>query len=365
MSIYLNAVYMASSIQLSLRFLFFALLICGVQACSSGTQDIDLDAIPLELSVQRMDRDMAKAAEKYKSGPVDSVAIYKEFFALHKPFITDWMFMGHDEVATDSVLTVAMHLFMNDSHGRDLLDSVARRLGPEFDPKPELTSLFKRYKHHFPDRPTPVVVTYVDGYPPTAQQGIDQVFISPRFLGIGLHYFLGPDFKFYPPDLPKYIRRRCTPEHLPSVVAHKIAEVSVPEPDLTQSPVLVDHVIAAGIRMYVVDKLLGPTTPDSLKLFYTTTQQEWADYYEGMAFKDMIAELYSSDAATIRRYLDDSPFTSQLNRESAPRLGQFLGWKIVQKFMNDRRDLTTKDLVGRTDYQTIFKEAKYRPETRE
>ena len=296
---------------------------------------------------------------------MDSSVVYKKHFAQNRAFLTDWMFGGDDRIATDSVLTIVMHEFIKDPHGRALLDSTAKRLPAGYDPTPELTDFFKRFHCYFPQKAIPAVVTYVDGYPPTMQQGIDQVFISPRFLGIGLHYFLGPDFKFYPSDMPKYIRRRCTPEHLPAHVAHKIAETMVHEPDLTKNPVLIDYVIHQGFRLTLVDKLLGPAVPDSIKLFYTTSQMEWANYYEGKAYKDMMVDLYELDAQLLRRYLDDSPFTSQLNRESAPRLGQFLGWKIVKQYMADHPGERLEDLIKRTDYKTIFQEANYRPEPRE
>ena len=341
------------------------LMMLALQGCSDKVQDIPLDDIQIDLKVMRMEQDMLHASEAYRAGtPVDSVASYLKYFAPHRPFIADWMFMGQDQIATDSVVTVVMHEFISDRHGRDLLDSVQSKLG-DYDPVPPLIELFKRYHHHFPSKSLPIVVTYVDGYPPTAESGLDQVFISPRFLGIGMHYFLGPEFAYYPPDLPKYIRRRCNTLHLPSVVAHKIAEVTVPDPDLAANPVLIDFVISAGIKQYMIDQLLGPQVSDSLKLFYTTEQIEWADYYEGKAFKDMMPDFYEIEATKLRRYLEDSPFTSQLNRGSAPRLGQYLGYKIVQKFMKEHPEVTLEELVKRTDYQKIFQAAKYRPQARE
>jgi hypothetical protein len=351
------------------RFIHFAslLLFGGLLAlapgCSDGPADeVPLDDVVIDLRVARLDQDMAAAAPAYRSGKsLDSSAIYQQHFAAHSAFLADWMFGGDSRIATDSVLTVVMHEFMRDSHGLALIDSVGQLLPSAYDPKAQLEELFKRFHFYFPDKALPTVVTFVDGYPQTMQQGIDQVFISPRFLGIGLHYFLGPNFKFYPADMPKYIRRRCTTEHLPALVAHKIAETMVPDPDLTQNPVLIDFVVAQGIRMTVVDKLLGPAVQDSIKLFYTTDQIAWADYYQAKAYKDLMGELYEIDAQLLRRYMDDSPFTSQLNRESAPRLGQYLGWKIVGEYLQKKPETTLPDLIKTKDYRRVFQESGYRP----
>lgn len=347
-----------------LAFLFVLALGTG---CRSGAADeVPLDDIVIDLKVARMDQDMLAAAPAYRAGKaLDSSVVYKEHFAAHRAFMADWMFGGDDRIATDSVLTIVMHTFLRDSHGLALLDSVARRLPSGYDPKAQLTELFKRFHFYFPEKALPTVVTYVDGYPPTMQQGIDQVFISPRYLGIGLHYFLGPDFKFYPADMPKYIRRRCTTAHLPALVAHKIAETMVPDPDLSKNPALIDYVVQQGIRMTVVDKLLGPAVPDSIKLFYTTEQIEWADYYQAKAYKDMLNDLYQLDAELLRRYMDDSPFTSQLNRDSAPRLGQYLGWKIVSAYLQKQPATTLPDLIKVQDYRRVFQESGYRPKQAE
>jgi hypothetical protein len=338
-------------------------LLAFAVGCNGGKVDeVPIDDVVIDLKVARLDTDMQAAAPAYKTGQaVDSSQVYRQHFAAHRAFLSDWMFGGDDRIATDSVLTIVMHEFLRDSHGLALLDSVDKRLPAGYDPRTQLEPLFKRFHFYFPEKALPVVVTYVDGYPGTMQQGIDQVFISPRFLGIGLHYLVGPDFKFYPADMPMYIRRRCTIDYLPTLVAHKIAESMVPDPDLSKNPVLVDFVVQQGIRMALVDKLLGPEVPDSIKLFYTAEQMEWADYYQGKAYKDLMGDLYKLDPQLLRRYMDDSPFTSQLNRESAPRLGQFLGWKIVTEYLKKKPNITLPELVKEVDYKRVFKESGYRP----
>lgn len=329
--------------------------------CKGGEQDIDLDAVAIDLQVTRLDNALYDATKTLaQDSGIAAKALFDKHFTSSKGFITDWMFGGNDSVATDSLIGDAMSQFAGDPHGVVLLDTIHEVLGG-FDLKAAVEPPLKRYKFYFPNRPTPQVVGYVDGYPRTAQAGLDQVFISPNYLGIGLHYFMGPDFQYYPIDLPRYIRRRCTPEHIPALVAHKIADVIIPEPDLSQNPVLVDYVICEGIKLYLVDKLLGPEVNDTLKLFYDATQIDWANLYEGRIYKDLVVDLYSADAELQRRYVDDSPFTSQLNRSSAPRLGQFIGWRIVRAYMQKHPDTGLDALVEMRDYQKIFKDSGYRP----
>jgi hypothetical protein len=345
----------------------FFLGICGLMlvlafaGCGVSNEDVPLDEVNLDLQVVRLDEELYQSGLALKKdSTIGAEALFQEYFQDAKGFVTDWMFGGNDSIATDSLIGDAMALFSSDPYGQHLLDTVHEVLGG-VNLKAALENPLKRYKFYFPSKSTPTVVAFVDGYPRTAQAGLDQIFISPRYLGIGMHYFMGPSFQYYPVDLPRYIRRRCTPEHIPALVIHKMSDLIVPEPDLGKNPVLVDYVIREGIRMVFVDKLLGPEVHDSLKIFYEASQLDWANLYEGRIYKDLVTDLYSADAALQRRYVDDSPFTSQLNRGSAPRLGQFIGWRIVKEYMRKFPDTTLEDLVAMNDYQKIFKDSGYRP----
>lgn len=336
-------------------------VVIGMTGCGDSEQDVPLDDVQIDLKIVRLDEAMHACAQAfYQDSTLEPQTAFKRYFQESKGFVTDWMFGGNDSIATDSMIGEAMMAFVGDPHGRDLVDSIHKVLGG-LDVKAMLEPPLKRYKYYFPTKEIPTVVAYADGYPRTAQAGLDQVFISPKFLGVGMHYFMGPHFQYYPEDLPKYIRRRCTPDHLPALVVHKIADLTVPEPDLGKNPVLIDYVIREGIRLEFVDKLLGPDVPDTLKIFYDATQMDWANLYEGRVYRDLVKDLYSADAVLQRRYVDDSPFTSQLNRASAPRLGQFIGWRIVKAYMRQHPDITIDKLVEMTDYQRIFKDSQYRP----
>lgn len=342
-------------------------LCCGLLAmglasgCDDAPADIQLDDIQLDLQVIRLDEALYYSIQTIQADTnVQPKTLFDKHFQESKGFITDWMFGGNDSIATDSLIGDAMGAFSADPHGQVLLDTLHEVLG-SWDIAAELTAPLKRYKHYFPNKQTPQIVAYADGYPRTAQAGLDQIFISPTYLGIGVHYFMGPSFQYYPLDLPRYIRRRCTPPHLASLVVHKMADVMIPEPELSKNPVLVDYAIHAGIKMYFVDKLLGPEVSDTLKLFYEASQLDWANLYEGRIYKDLVVDLYAADATLQRRYVDDSPFTSQLNRGSAPRLGQFIGWRIVSAYMEKHPETTLDALVEMRDYQKIFKDSGYRP----
>lgn len=323
-----------------------------------------MDEVSIDYRSHRMDLDMHSAAQAYQESPrPDSSKIYNQYFAAHRDFLVDWIFYGNDSMATDSVLTVFLSEFLSDPNANALFSDIAETFPADGeDPLAGMENLLLRFKYYFPNDPTPVIITFADGFPGSVQSGLEQLFISRRYIGVGIHYLMGKSYRYYPPDMPQYLRRRCNPEHLPSLVAHQYADFLIPPPPIETNPVLIDHVVQQGLQMHLVDKLLGPEVPDSMKLYYTDQQMLWANTYEARAYKEMVDVLYEVDAGTIRRYTDDSPFTSQLARESAPRLGQFIGWKIITSYAEKHPEESLVELISHTDFQTVFKKSGYRPE---
>lgn len=332
-------------------------------ACTPSAEEVPLDDIDIDFSVHHLEREFLEAAQALKQNPeLDSAALYKTYFADDRPFLADWLFYGDMEVASDSLLATIMYEFIADEKTLPLMEDVAAAF-PEDGPDPvaPLEDFFKRFSHYFPDKAIPRIVTFADGYPRSIQAGIEQMFIAPKHLGIGLHYLLGPNYTYYPTDMPQYLRRRLQPEFLPVSVAQRYADAMIPEPAFETNPALVDHIVHQGIQMVFVDKLLGPSIADSMKLFYTQQQMEWAQAYEQQVYKEIVPDLYDIDPTLVRRFIDDSPFTSQLNRESAPRMGQFIGWKIVELYLEKNPDTSLAALIEVRDFKSIFKASGYRP----
>ena len=333
-------------------------------SCNDGPEDIDLDEVSIDFRSHRLDQDMVAFAKAYQQGSrPDSSQLFQQHLAAHKDFLKDWLFYGEPGIATDSVLTVFMAEFLSDTNTHSLLTDIQTAFPADGqNPLLSLENLLLRFKYYFPNDPTPAVLTFADGYPPTVQAGLEQVFITRQFIGVGIHYLMGSSYRYYPPDMPQYLRRRCNSDFLPATVAHQYADILIPPPAIEKNPVLIDHVVQQGLQLYLVDKLLGPEVPDSTKFYYTDQQMLWANTYEARAYKEMVDLLYEVDAYVIRRYTDDSPFTSQLARESAPRLGQFIGWKIVSQYAEKFSDESLAELIAHTDYQQVFKRSGYRPE---
>ena len=63
----------------------------------------------------------------------------------------------------------------------------------------------------------------------------------------------------------------------------------------------------------------------------------------------------------IRKYLNDAPFTAPVSQESPGRLGAWVGWQIVDAWMEKQKDISLSDLLKEHNYQKILNESGYQP----
>lgn len=344
------------------RLLAFALMLIALIGCNgSDEEDVNLDEVSYTLSVNRFDLRMAGMVADWKQDSTRApLTLYQSHIKPEYDFLLHWLYFGNDSLLNDTIIANDLNGFLNNKPARLLFDSIADVFPEDYDFNAQLEKPLKRLRYYFPEKEIPPVYTYVTGYSEPGALTMDPIFLSGKYWGIGLHYFLGKNCRFYPPDLPAFVRRRCAPEYIPVALMQHLSEVLIPTLEPVQQPTFVERMMREGIRMNFLDKVLFET-PDSMWLYYTEQQMYWAEYYEGLVYKDFLPMLYSRDFLEADKYLTDSPFTSSLSRESAPRLGQFMGYRIVKSFLATHPEVTLRDLVSRTDYNTIFKESGYRP----
>src|SRR5690606_18920677 len=95
-----------------------------------------------------------------------------------------------------------------------------------------------------------------------------------------------------------------------------------------------------------------------------TEQWEWANHFERDIWAWLLQEnlLYEADYNRIQKYLGEAPFTPELGEQndSAPKLGVFIGWKIVRAYMERNPDISLSGLLEINDAQKILDGSRYR-----
>ena len=104
---------------------------------------------------------------------------------------------------------------------------------------------------------------------------------------------------------------------------------------------------------------------DADKMGYTDKELKWALANEDQIWRYFIDRelIYETDSELRARFINLAPFSKfrlELDNESPPQIGQYIGWQIVRQFAQKNESITLKQLLT-LDAERIFKEANFKP----
>ncbi len=247
-------------------------------------------------------------------------------------------------------------LFVRTKQVRQLFDT-CNIVFSDFDQKtiPEFKKAFQFYKYHFPKRKIPRLVTYLSEYT------LGNFTLEEDMLGLGLDFFLGPNYTRYNPSFfPQYIQRSMTKEHLVSKSMFTLVKSIAGEPSGDR---LIDQMIHNGKILYILDQLL-PHTPDRIKLEYAQAQVEWCEENEQQIWAYFLKEdlLYSTKRKDIRKLIDHSPNSPGMPEEAPGRTANWIAWQMIKSYMTRYPTTSLEELIQLDDAQKIMEKSKYKPQ---
>ena len=341
-------------------FLFFSLflLISGLfifPACQDDAADKpDVSGINVELEWKRFEQDLFNMDTLDISKSLSQIeSKYPDFFPF---YILQLMKFDSTGKNNKSIYSGEVLKFIQNKDIRELYDSVAIKYPQLEDINKDLTQAFKYFKHYFPEKNIPPVVSHLSVFGPACFT-IDTVL-----LGLNLDMYLGGNSRFYSASgYPKYIRRRLDKAYVPSNLMEVYARELFPPSEKENR--LIDQMMYEGKILYFLDLVL-PDTPDSIKIAYTPEELEWCENSISNIWAYFIEEdmLYNSESRIFGRYLNEAPTTSGMPSESPGRIGKWLGWQIIKKFKKENPDVSFEQLMRIKDGQKILMKSKFKPE---
>lgn len=314
------------------RLTFFCFLLLIFSCGKDDEREREIAKIPVEVELTRFD-------ERFAGATSDSLEPLKKEF----PFLFPSEYP--DEVWIEK---------MTDTIQLELNKEVADEFPDLDDIEQELHQLFQHIKYYFPETELPEVVTLTSDvdYRNKAVWTQDVLLIS-------LDTYLGEDHHFYM-GIQEFLKKNFKRDQiLPDVVA-AFAETVVPRPE---SRTFLAHMIYYGKILYLKDRLI-PFRTDAEKIGYTENEFDWAGANEEQVWRYFVDKqlLFETDSQLQTRFLFPAPFSKfylQLDNQSPARLGQYVGWQIVRKYM-ERNEVDLKQMLT-TDAETIFNESNYKP----
>ena len=332
--------------------LLLLLALLGLHACQSdGVNAPDVSDIKIDLQIQRFDQEFAQIDTANPEPGLQAIA--QKYPTLLPPYLTRKIRLP-EQRAVSPLETVQG--FLRDPFVQKLRDTVNIVYKNMDAVKPELEQLFRYYKYYFPEKPVPKVATVVSAF------YTDAFVVDDSLMGVSLDMFLGPQFTGYRGQFPDFMCRQFTPDYIPIRLAKAIAN------DLNETPPgknLLEEMLRNGKSLYIVKKLL-PRTPDSLIMGYTEPQMSGCFANEQEVWARILSQnlLYSSDFAETRKLIEPSPNAPVVFQEAPGEIGNWIGWRIVESWMQRHPDADLKTMLATLDAQKFLEEAKYKPKSK-
>lgn len=334
--------------------IFLFLIIASVaisnfSSCKSNKLEVDVSKIKVELKIHRFDKELRDLdIQKLMTEVPKLEEKNPRFFEL---YTTNVIKIGS---TAERDFFLKLKDFLTHPDWAQVYDSISTKFEDISVLENELTEAFKHYKYYYPEKEIPEVYTCMSGFNYS-------VFTDENLFGIGLDFYLGKDSKFYEmAQFAEYQRYNMASYKITSDCIQAIALTDFQYNDSIDN--LVSQMVYQGKIQYFMHALL-PQEEDSVLFGYTPVQMKWSFSYEDKIWAFMVEQkqLFSDENLMIKKYIEVAPFTTYFTNNSAPRLGVFIGWRIVQSFMENNPEISLQELMAMDDYQYILNNSSYNP----
>ncbi|MFO7745567.1 MAG: gliding motility lipoprotein GldB [Psychroflexus sp.] len=236
------------------------------------------------------------------------------------------------------------------------INTEVQKVFPDFkEEKGRIEHFFKYAKYYFPEYKIPTVYTLAEEV-----NYKQKLVLTEDALLISLDNYLGSGHKFYQ-GLPEYIAFQQDVEFLISDIAEAFAMQKF---NPKRSRTFLSDMIYHGKILYLKD-LLMPFESDAAKIYYSKEQLKWAEENETEIWSFFVERnlIYSTDNRLEDRFINLAPYSKfylELDNESSPRIGQYIGWEIVRDYMDKYPNTSINELLE-LQSDVIFKKSKYKP----
>ena len=329
---------------MTLKSIFFtSLLLLVLSACGNDPFDVDTSNVKMDISYIDMDEafrsadsaTLMKLVNEYKTEIQD---VYEYEFG-HCLNIGD---------VSDSSVFGAVSDFLADKYINRLEQRIASKFKDKAAIEENITEGFTFLKAHFPKEKYPKHIVFLNSLFRSSAASFDSD------IAVGLEQYLGPKvdvvrelptneyYQWYKDGMEaKYLER--------DVLASWITANHMPAP---KSGSLAEFIIYWGKVIYFVEASF-PEANKELIVRYSKKDYDWAMDNEASYWQYLVDQklLFVLDERTKANMLQEGPFTPGLPEKGPDRLGQFLGWRMVQQYMENNSDLSLKELkdVGYND----------------
>lgn len=324
---------------------FFCSTILMFFACNSSRLNVDASNVSVNLDYQNFDRtisqyDSIELMQKHHEYQKNTPEIYK--------YQIGYCFKMNS--LEDSLFYAEIQRYRKDTS----LVAFEKVIQKEFEDTREIEANieqgFRYLKFHLPKVKLPEQIVFMNSLLQSS------VFCTEKEIGIGIDRYLGEKNPYYqrlnPNVFYDWIKEAWSPEYLERDVIDGWVQthlVNVEEGNFGE------RMINYGKALYIVEACF-PNADKNLIPRYSKEDYDWALKNEYSYWRYLVDEemLYTIDEKQMRNALNPGPFTAGIPDQNSPdRLGQFMGWRIVQQYMEENTDVSFEKMLS-TPYTKIL-----------
>jgi hypothetical protein len=327
------------------RFWFIGILIGFLTSCGADPLNVDVSDVNIDLGFVNIDSSLVNADS------AELIETHHKFKTLI-PEVYEYQLgycLGIGNVE-DSAFYNSISLFLKEPYIARVEQRISEKFSDLSPIKNKITDGFKHLKYHFPKGVFPKNVAFMNSF------FASNAFSTEKEIGIGLERYLGKEtdvIKELPPDKfyewmkdgldEKFIARDALCSW---IMTHYVEEINGN---------LAEHLIRWGKIIYLTEAAF-PEESDALIMRYSEEDLKWAIDQEYDIWTYLVTDklLFKTDEKIRINMINDGPFTVGLPEKGPDRLGQFLGWRMVKKYMEIKK-ISLEELL-KTPYTSILSE---------
>ena len=330
-----------------LCFAMLAGLLCG---CGNKYQYIPKDIEAVEVDIVRFDS--AQLAVRTDSIKQDIERLYTDYEEFMPMFVegvlglpsedTTYLSELYADFLTDTVMGFAQTNALTKERFANI-DSI----------QDGLNTAFSRLHYLYPDWAIPTVYLFVSGFNST-------VIYYEGMLGVGVDMYLGGDYPYYNNVVYDYQKTTMQKEFVVRDVVSMYLAYNISYNSKYNR--LLEQMIFRGKQLFLLSQLL-PDAPAWQVIGYTEEQWAWCEHYERAIWIRIMEkrDLFKTESSVLSSYMNEGPFTAEVTQDSPGRLGLWVGWRIVDSYMRNNKDVTLHELLNEHDAQKILEQSYYKP----
>lgn len=328
-----------------LKYFSFIIILFIATSCTYNPLDVDASHVKVNIKYINMDSILVNS---------DSAQLIKahHFFQEEIPHLYDYQLgycLGIGKIS-DTGFYNSYQKFKNDPYIIELEKEISKRFNNVSKYKTEINSAFQHLKYHLPKVKIPENVVFMNSFFAT------NAFATETEIGIGLERYLSPKTKviqqlpsdqFYQWMKDMFDEKYLVRDALCAwIMTHSLEDTKGN---------LAEQFIYWGKILYLTEAAL-PHEKQEIILRYTDKDLQWAIENEYSIWKHLVEDkmLFKIDERLNMNFLKEGPFTAGLDEVSPDRLGQFMGWRMVHKYMEIKK-CSVEELI-KTPFTAILSE---------